>query len=155
MAYAEYSDYASMYGDMEASRFDRLRFEASKAMDANTTGVDGVRKLRVAFPEDEAEAIRYCCCKLIRILDQIERTADAGAVTDRGDGTFASSIVTSVSSGSESMTFAQASASAVGNAAIDKGAKNALIMSTIREYLEGITDSNGVFLLYQGRYPNV
>ena len=151
MAYITKNRYVELYGDIDSFEFERLSFDASRLMDKMTTGIDNVKKLKTAMPtdEDDAEAVMMCCAKLISLMQTIE--AMDGAVI-REDGTVISKTVSSISSGSESMSFGSNSISA---AASDPTARKALLADTVRAYLGGLTDSNGVNLLYMGRYPNV
>ena len=65
-------------------------------------------------------------------------------------------VVTSVSAGNESISYsATAPKTTVDTAVTDPAAKDRLVFSTIREYLSGVNDSNGVNLLYMGVYPHV
>lgn len=163
--YAEFDTFKSLYGDnaLAEKDYNRLAWEACRLIDNLTSGVDGIKKLRIAFPADEndAEAIRRCVCKLVDIANQIETMEKASnaarGFVEREDGTMISKKITSVSSGSESIHYASdtAAGSAISVAASDVSARNALYASTIREYLSGAKDANGVNLLYMGRYPYV
>lgn len=167
MAYVSYEEFCTIYGAdvMDEPVFNRISWRASKIVDNITTGVDGYAKLKNAFPilEDDAMAVRYCVCEIINILGIIEKTENA-AQTAQGyvssdDGTVHSSLVSSVSSGSESVTYATGS-NAIGNTALAQAAtsterRDALIYNVAREYLSGVTDANGVNLLYGGVYPYV
>ena len=151
MAYITEAKYESLYGDIETAEFDRLAFDASRFMDAMTTGIDNFKKLRAAMPtdEDDAEAVEMCCAKLISLMKTIE---SFDGFVAREDGTAISKAVSSISSGSESMSFGTSSTSA---AAADISVRNKLFSDTVKAYLSGIEDANGVNLLYMGRYPNV
>lgn len=158
--YITYEDFKAIYTDAAISEadFNRLGFKAQRVLDDLTTGLDGVRKLAVAMPTEgyARECVVRCLGELIHLSAQVEVTRNAGAVVKRADGTVAASAaVTSVSSGSESMTFASGSAvsSAILEAAGDLAAERQLYAATIREYLNGIDDANGVRLLFGGRYP--
>lgn len=166
MAYATLAEYAKLYGDetLDEAGFSRLVWEAEQLMDTATTGVDGVRKLRRAFPADEhdAEAVRRCACALVDVLRQIGEAAEsirkAQALVDNADGTVQSRLVASRSSGSESISYATGSAARAGGTAIDAAvsdqtARARLLEDTVRRYLSGVPDANGVNLLFLGRYP--
>lgn len=166
MAYASYEDYKALYGDtvLTEAGFTRLCWEAERAMDDATTGAGYVCKLRLYPPEDEAgrEAVRRCACALVETLWQIELTETdsrlARTLLKRADGTVHSAVVASVSSGSESISYATGGAArsgitAIDTAAGDPAAKTRLLEDTARRYLAGVTDANGVNLLYMGRYP--
>lgn len=151
MAYITEAEYEGLYGEIDTAEFTRLSFDASRMMDVMTTGVDSVKKLQTAFPvnENDAEAVRMCCAKLISLMQAVE-SADGFVV--RGDGTVSAKAVSSISSGSESISFAN---SALSTAAVDTSARTKLYQDTVKAFLSGIEDANGVNLLYMGRYPNV
>ena len=161
--FASYAKYFELYGDdVTAQDFGRIAWEADRLMHQQTTGADGVRKLTVAFPVDcyAAECVQRCECELVHLLhavEQAERDArELQRVTIREDGTVARAAVVSVSSGSESISFAQgAGADAVSQAAANPAARVALTRSVIERNLSGIKDANGVNLLYMGVYPHV
>lgn len=165
MVYIEEHEYATISGIEETiPDFDRLRWECSKLLDNATTGIDGYKKLKNAFPtdEDDAEAVKRCLCKLIDLRRQIEDAEKsalaAQSYIQREDGTVMSKKVTSISSGSESISYAlnnTGDATAISAAVSDRSARDALYRSTIEEYLSGTADANGINLLYMGRYPRV
>ena len=65
-------------------------------------------------------------------------------------------VVSSVSAGNESISYAVGSSgSSVDKAITDISERNKLISSVVRECLSGISDANGVNLLYMGVYPRV
>ncbi len=142
----EYARYKTLYPDgPDESAFDRLRWEARRIMDRATTGLDGVRKLAVAPPvrEDDAEAVERCEAALVRTLWQTEQ---AEGCVSRADGTVTGKVVTAVTAGSESVSFA-APAAASGE---DREIR---CREIVERYLSGAADANGVNLLYMGRYP--
>ena len=164
MGYATRDDFKALYRAIGEKRFDRLLWEAEQAMDDATTGVDGVQKLRVAFPtgERDVEAVRRCACALVDILWSIETTEAAAAASQgmvkREDGTVTGKVVTSLSAGGESIGFAapgaaQGTKTAVDTAVGDPNARARLLAETVRRYLSGARDGNGVALLYMGPYP--
>ena len=147
MAYITKAEYESLYGTISDGEFTRLSYEASRLMDYMTTGIDNVKKLTEYPPS--GDDVMMCCAKLISLMQAIE-TAN-GFVT-REDGTVISKAVSSISSGRESISYGSNSLSA---AASDTAAKNKLLADTVKAYLGGLTDSNGVNLLYMGAYPDV
>lgn len=164
MAYAEYSFYTSLYGTAASENdFNRLSYDASRLMDDMTSGLDGFRKLQKAFPTEEydAEAVRVCACKLVKALWDIEQAETAmnttGGYSAREDGSFVSRIVKSISSGSESITYADGgnAETAVSAAVKSPAAKRALLTDIVKDCLTGIRDANGVNVLYMGVYPYV
>lgn len=162
MAYATYEQVAALYPEIAEADYTRLSFLADREIDRLTTGVDGVRKLAVAFPSDEfgAAAVVRCEAEIINLMAQIEEAEAAmkaaASYTQRADGSYAAGAVASVSSGSESISYASFSAApktAVTVAASDMAAREKLYADKVRLYLSGITDANGVSLLYGGVYP--
>lgn len=154
--YADREHYNSLYDEIDAQTYNRVGWQAAKLLDKYTTGIDGVRKLQKAFPSnlDAQEAVKRCECALVNLLLQIEQTEKAGAVATRADGTLTIGAVSSVSSGAESISYAVGN-TAINAAAADNSACERLISSTVREYLSGEKDANGVNLLYMGVYPYV
>lgn len=153
MAYLTYEEYTTNYPEMEY--FDRYEVQAELYLNKFTTGIDNVRKLKVAFPTDEdtVAAIKLCMAELVNTLYEVDKATSAYGVTTDSNGTHGALV--SVSSGSESMSFASGSSggSAIVEAAKSSSAKNSLMHSIISNYLSGMTDSNGVNLMYMGRYP--
>lgn len=156
--YATREQYESYYGEITEQEYNRLSIEADRYIDVLTTGIDNVRKLKVAFPVEDADNIVYCACRVTNILKQIA-DAEASAASARGYTEGANGlqgkVVSSVSSGNESVSFGTASAelSAIDKAIADPAEKDKLIKNIVKIWLSGISDSNGVNLLYMGRYP--
>ena len=162
MGYVTYDYYKSIYGEdsMPETDFNRLSWEACNRVDKLT-----LNKLKFAFPinEDDVEAVRRCVCKLIEIAGQIEaankRVSEGqGYTVDQATGLMVGKVVTSKTSGSESLSF---SAKAEGGSTLidavlsDKAAQERLYRDTVREYLSLIRDSNGVDLLNRAiPYPH-
>lgn len=158
MAYVTFENYNGLYPDNATeTEFNNLEWEARRIIDAHTTGIDNVRKLRVAFPTDEqdAETVKRCMCKLIKLLHDIETAEKSRGLVKRGDGTVTSGVVSSVSSGAESISYAADGGTALDAAVGNISARNKLLSQTVREMLSGTLDANGVNLLYMGRYPYV
>lgn len=162
MAYVDYEYYKSLYGEesITENNFNRILLSAEREVDKATTGIDGVKKLKVAFPlEDDGEIVKRCIVELVSFLYNLE-AAEKNAnslhqLIERNDGTLQGKVISSVSSGNESISFAvgKSSDTALGNAV--KGFKNKeeTIYQMIRSFLSGISDANGVNLLFAGRYP--
>ena len=78
--YVNYEDYVSLYGEksMEEATFNRLSWYAEKKIDINTTGIDGIKKLKIAFPidEDDIEAVKRCALSLTDIMYQVEQAEE-------------------------------------------------------------------------------
>lgn len=166
MGYVDYEYYRSLYGEkaIPEADFNRLALDACRKLDIATTGIDNVKKLKVAFPVDEydAETIRRCVCELINIsykLEQSEENARSvhGYIT-REDGTVTNKQVSSVSAGNESISYVTSGNSSSGATLIDKALSDKDIQEriyrdTIMDYLSGVSDANGVNLLFMGPYP--
>lgn len=161
MAYVDYEFYNSIYGEesMPETDFNRFLWESQKRIDRFTFG-----KLKFAFPtnEDDAESVKRCLCALVEIAYQIDQAnkrveQGQGYVVDSTTGDIRGKAVSSVSSGSESVSYTAKSES--GSTVIDavlsnKTAQNSLYRDTVKEYLGGVNDANGVPLLYAGiPYP--
>ncbi len=164
MSYASYEGYKALYGEaLPESDYNRLSWEAAREIDFYTTGVDGVKKLKTAFPtdEDNAEAVRRCECALVHLMAQIEAAEkaqrEAAGYVEREDGSLQGKVVSSVSSGSESISYSvkNAGTTAIDTAVSDQEARKALFADTVRKYLSGVSDGNEVNLLYLGAYPHV
>lgn len=160
--YIQYEEYTSLYDPIDQKLFNRLSYDACRYLDRLTAGVDGVKKLKVAFPvdEDSASAVKHCAAKVINILLHIheaEQSASMGRGYIQTENGLQGKIVSSVTAGNESVSFSAGGAenTAIGAAVSDLSARDSLICSTIREYLSGMSDENGVNLLYMGVYPCV
>lgn len=156
--YADYSYYSTEYGGkMSADDYKRFGRRAERRID----GITG-NKLQFAFPTNERDvgAVKDCVCELADFLYQID-SYNAAAMESMGtvaqaDGTVKGKVITSVSSGSESIGYSAAgsASTATMEAAKDKKAADTMIYGMVRDNLCGVPDSNGVNLLYAGiPYP--
>lgn len=159
--YITYEEYTALYDPIEEKVFNCTAHEACRAIDRLTTGADGVKKLKVAFPQDEddAAAVRHCAAHVVNLMVQI-REAEESASVGRGYTQTANGlqgkVVSSISAGNESISFSTGGVkTAIDAAASDPTAKSKLVAGVIREHLSGVTDANGVNLLYMGVYPRV
>lgn len=163
MAYVDYDYYKSLYGDkaIPEADFNRLSWDAEREIDKATSGVDNVRKLKVAFPTDEedAEAVKRCVCALVDFLNQIEtaeREANSvGQYTEMADGSLQGKVVSSVSAGNETISYAvgKSADTVISNAIKDVQSRDMAVYQFITSRLSGVSDANGVNLLFGGRYP--
>lgn len=161
--YITIDEYSAIYDAMDGKVFDRLAFDACRMVDIHTTGIDNVKKLKIAFPtdEDDAQSVKRCICKLVYTMSQIEDTekaANQGKGYTETENGIRGKVITSVSAGNESISYSAGGGSSVtliDKALADKSVQDKLFSDTIREYLSGVTDANGVNLLYMGRYPRV
>ena len=163
MAYADYDFYTeSYYGNVvPEADFDRLADRASDFIDVMTFDrlVDGL-------PADKRsqKRIKKAVCSLAELMYQIE-LAEKNAInqasaklTDTNVGNISTGIVTSVSSGSESISYATpqqigASAkewSAVYAVAGDIQKTNDLLLKTVLPLLMGVRTDDGIPVLYAG-----
>ena len=156
MAYADYQFYTEKYyGDtVPESDFPKYAERASDRIDAITFD-----RLVNGFPEEERAVtkVKKAVCAVAESLYQIDQIKKAsmesvGTVT-REDGTVVSKAVSSVSSGSESISYASGG-SGISNiysqAALDKKVESVLLYQVATEYLSGVTDKKGICLLYAG-----
>lgn len=164
MAYADYEFYTTSYfgSVVPETDFPRLAERASDFIDMITFNrlVDGL-------PENERsqKRIKKVVCSLAELMYQIElaeknatNAAVSGTSTVIGSGGSITGIVTSVSSGSESISYAtpqqiRASAkewSAVYAAAGDVQKTNNLLLKTALPLLIGVRTDDGIPVLYAG-----
>lgn len=158
--YITFDQFTTLYDPIDEKLFNRLAFDAFRMIDNHTTGIDGVKKLQVAFPTDEyaVAAVMHCAGNIVNLLNQIHEAEQTAAVargyteTDQG---LHRKVISSKTAGNESVSYAETghSNSSIDAAVADKSVRDALIASTIKEYLSGVTDANGVNLLYMGPYP--
>lgn len=165
MAYVDFEFYKTIYGENAIPEidFNRLSWDACKKLDNATTGVDNVKKLKVAFPRDEDDAltVKRCVCELVSILYRLEQAENtlqsAKGYVQREDGSLQGKVVSSVSAGNESISYSANGGSNTvtmfDKALADKAVQEQLFRDTITGYLSGVADANGVNLLYMGRYP--
>lgn len=164
MAYADYEFYTTSYfgSVVPETDFPRLAERASDFIDTMTFDrlVDGLPK-----NERSQKRIKKTVCSLAELMYQIElaeknatNAAASGTSTTIGFGDSTTGIVTSVSSGSESISYATpqqigASAkewSAVYAAAGDVQKTNDLLLKTALPLLMGVRTDDGILVLYAG-----
>ena len=146
--YIEYEYYKTLYGDkaLAENEFNRLSWDAEREIDKATCGIDGVKKLEVAFPTNryDAEVVKRCVCDLIDFLSQLEK-AQSIMINDGG-------IVSAKSAGNESISYVNGD-TVVTSALKSARGKEIAICSLITEKLRDVKDANGINLLYLGSYP--
>ena len=162
MAYADYDFYTTYFGSVVPEKdFSRLAERASDFVDTMTFD-----NLLYGMPSDERsqKRIKKAVCSLAELMYQIElaeknATSQASAsATDICVGGKSTGVVTSVSSGSESISYATpqqigASAkewSAVYAAAGDVQKTNDLLLKTALPLLMGVRTDEGIPILYAG-----
>ena len=158
--YITFTEYAGLYGNIDEDIFNRLCREACRAMDIHTTGIDNVKKLKVAFPadEDSSETVKYCAAKIINLLYQIHEAETAAALvrgyTETEQG-LQRRIISRIESGNEAISYSETKINntVIDVAVSDRSVRDKLVADVVRECLSGIEDANGVNLLFMGRYP--
>ena len=163
MAYADYEFYTESFGNVvPETDFPRLAERASGFVDTMTFDrlVDGL-----PTNERSQKRIKKAVCSLAELMYQIElaeknatNAAVSGISTAIGSGGSATGVVISVSSGSESISYAtpqQIGAgakewSAVYAAAGDVQKTNDLLLKTALPLLMGIKTNDGIPILYTG-----
>lgn len=158
--YVDYAYYSSIYGSKSIPRedFDIHIRKAQRELDRATTG-----KLKFAFPVDESaiEAVKDCLCELVNVFYKLQQIEDAGfesmgTVTDSTTGALRGKVVSSVSSGTESISYSNSTGqdeNVYTRAAVSVNSRNQLMKDISTEYLSMVEDANGVGLLYSGPYP--
>lgn len=156
--YITLEDYAQIYDAIDEKTFNRLCFDACRVMDIHTTGIDRVRKLQRFFPTDTyaVEAVKRCTAKVINLMYQINQAEQSASgayeATDMG---IRGKYISSISAGNESVSYTsgETGKTAIDAAVADTEKRDNLIANTVRSYLSGVEDANGVCLLYMGKYP--
>lgn len=163
MSYIALSEYNELYDPIDERLFNRFSVEASRIMDIHTTGIDNVKKLKTYFPtdEDDASAVKHCAAKLVYTLYQIHQ-AEVTTLESRGyestDQGMRGKVISSISAGNESISYAtigNSSATAYDAAVKDRTVRDKLLAEIVWDYLRGVSDANGVGLLYMGVYTHV
>lgn len=160
MAYIRKDYYEGLYGEIAERDFSMLSWEATRILDLHTTGIDGVKKLKIAYPtdEDDAESVKRCAAKIINFLYKVilEETAISAisGYTETEQGLHGK-VITTVSAGNESISYSASTnlVSEVTKAAKDHKVRDKVVSDIVWEYLAGIKDANGVNLLFMGKYP--
>ena len=163
MAYIDYEYYKSLYGDKEIPEevFNRLLWDAEREIDKATSGVDGVKKLKIAFPidEEDAEAVKRCISELVNFLYKLEEAENnansLGQYAETEDGSLKGKVISSHTAGNETISYAvgKSSETAISTAIKSVKDKEMVVYQFITSKLSGVSDANGVNLLFAGRYP--
>ncbi len=161
MAYADFDFYENVYyGDsITDADFSRLAERATEYIDALT-----FERLVDGLPTDERAQtkVKKAVCAAAEVLYDIEIAEKvgryaAGTASGAADGS-AQGALSSRSAGSESESYASLSQQADGakawnaayGAAGNPRSTARLVFQAVRKYLTGVTDDNGVLLLYSG-----
>lgn len=163
MAYADYEFYTTKYygsAIQDSQSFDKEAERASDFLDIITFDrlVDGL-------PDNERAQtkIKKAVCALadklygLELAEKQALSAATGSITS-GTGGATTGVITSKSSGSESISYASPSEiangakawSAVYSTTGDEQATNKLLYDTAKVYLVGVKDNEGMPLLYAG-----
>lgn len=162
MAYTTFTFYEQTYHGnvVPAEDFDRIADRASDFLDVITFD-----RLADGLPSDERAATKVqkavcaVCDKLYQLeLAEKQALSAAGGASFGGTGGVTSGVITSRSSGSESISYASPSEvangakawSAVYQAAGDMQKTNKLLEDAARWHLTGVRNDDGVLLLYAG-----
>lgn len=163
MAYTDYTFYKERYFGTIIPEADFPRFSERASDFIDTLTFD---RLVDGLPTNERAAakVRKAVCAVAEALYQIELaeqqalSAASGTSMQTGIMSGTTGVITSKSSGSESISYASPSElarsakewSAVYAAAGDAGATNKVLTRAALPYLSGVTDDKGVCLLYAG-----
>lgn len=162
MAYSTFTFYEQTYHGnvVPAEDFDRIADRASDFLDVITFD-----RLADGLPSDERAATKVqkavcaICDKLYQLeLSEKQALSAAGGASSGGTGGVASGVITSRSSGSESISYASPSEiangakawSALYQASGDAQETNKLLTDAAMPYLTGVRNDDGVPLLYAG-----
>lgn len=155
MAYTDYEFYKSkFYGDtVPESDFLKYAERASDRIDQYTFDrlVDGL-------PENERvkTKVQKAVCAVADTMYQIDQIKKASMDTvgtiQKEDGTVVNKTVSSVSSGNESISYANGNSQSnrYTLAATNVQEEKRILLEAAVSYLFNVTDDNGVYLLYRG-----
>ncbi len=149
MAYADFDFYRkTFYGDtLNEENAGKWLSLASDEIDILTFG-----RLTFAFPIIDAHIVkvRKAVCAVAEALYNIDVYQRSVSACQDEQGNYRG-VVTSISSGRESITYAvNANASVYAKAASDANEQSALIKDIAVKYLANIPDNTGINLLYAG-----
>lgn len=157
MAYTDYAFYTNeYYGDVvPETDFPKYADRASDRVDEITFD-----RLADGLPSDSRanKKVQKAVCSVAEALYQIDSVKNAllnnlGTV-ETEDGKVTGKTVSSVTAGSESITYStgtsDASKTVYAQACMDKKVENILIQQKAGQYLYGVKDDKGEYLLYAG-----
>lgn len=154
MAYTTYDFYTTTYYGTAIAQEDFNRLESRACDKLDTMTFD---RLVSGLPADTRSAtkVQKSVCAVadkLQEIEQAEKMAQSGGFTTDELGNAVGKIVTDKTSGSEKISYSANSPvkSAVLSAVGDTQAQNRLCYEAAREYLTGVKDDNGVYLLYAG-----
>ena len=153
--YADYEFYKTEYygGVIPEDSFPKFAELASDHLDIITFG-----RLENGLPTDEkaAKRVKKAVCAVAEALYYINQVRAAGMEgvgnTVSASGQVTGKTIKSKTAGQESVTYENGTGGTdiYSRAATDKATETALIFSTAREYLSGVTTDQGISLLYAG-----
>lgn len=156
--YADYTYYQTEYGGkMSADDYKRFGRRAEDYLDCITGG-----KLDFAFPTNEKAAgkVKRCLCTFSDFIQRVDyyqqMAVDSMGTVAQSDGSMRGRVVTSISSGSESVGYSATASfgTDVENAAKSEEGMQTELYKKAKSIIGGVPDSNGVNLLYAGiPYP--
>lgn len=150
MAYVDFTFYFDVFcgNTLNPENAQKYFIEASDEIDALT-----FNRLHYAFPTDELHIskVKKAVCAVADALFLIDVQSKA-ALLQKSENGYTGGIISSVSSGKESISYANNSTqnSVYALAASNNAEKSKLINEIAVRYLANIPDSNGVNLLYAG-----
>lgn len=157
MAYVDFEFYTTKYyGDtVPEESFQKYAEKASDRIDSITFD-----RLVDELPENERDKakVQKAVCAVADALYQIDQIRKSNmemvGTVIREDGTVTGKAVSSVSSGSESISYSTGTSGQItdiyAQASMDKKVENMMILQVATEYLAGVTDKKGICLLYAG-----
>lgn len=157
MAYTDYAFYKNEYhGDV----VPETDFPKYADLASDRIGTITFDRIADGFPSDSRanKKVQKAVCSVAETLYQIDSIKNTllnnlGTVENE-DGKVTGKTVSSVTAGSESITYStgisDASKTVYAQAAMDKKVENILIRQSAGQYLFGVKDDKGEYLLYAG-----
>ncbi len=154
--YITYLEYTNITGPaMPQPVFSKYEYEAERVIDKLTSGIDNIRKLEIAYPENEKDkrAVMYCMAALISELAEIDQIKKE--IREEKANSGENGMIASKSSGSESISYVtdEKLIEDTIKATLSIEAKEQMMEDIVFHYLRGVQDANGVNMLYGGEYP--
>lgn len=144
MAYATYEFYRNTYygNSIEEADFNKLLSKSETIINRYT-----FNRLIKNMPEDEStqRQIGMCACELAEKVMEIDKYIKASTINDKGETV----MIKSKSAGSESVTFATGE-TIYARLVNDNKALETFYYATVKNYLAGYDDAEGINLVYAG-----
>lgn len=127
-------------------------FPKYEAMSEDRVHALTFERLAYGLPSDERSAIKVqkAVCALADLLYQINKEMQLQSTVTDENGNTTHRAISSITSGSESISYSNSASTEISKAAADTAFKEKLIISTITPYLANVCDDKGVNLLYAG-----